>query len=468
MTGAWSSDDAEGSLTLVAHSARLQGRKGLRKTNPYSEKHGPRAAETWPCGKAQAIGMEKSMVMGETALAQALATKFAAVFRECDSIASAQEVASKIDENLKKHKFTHRAIVISMGSRMCQLLARSWRDPDEAMEDLYRMHDLRLQALFVPSWRASKDAIVRALVMLCSGLRWRTSASHLHGPGESPHQALHVWIQQTYVFAHFAEAGFLDREGSREVENQLNVELKEILHRIPSSDLHRFAAYLRAGGGYILRGRAAVDNCVFMMPPDSIKPVAVKDELPPEVPNSVSVAAFDALRAAERAGGADEKAAPTVAGHLAQLGLLDPAIPISPLGRRPSRPASTSTLLPAPSPVPKKPGDRLSHHDILRRASALSIVRGHVGNDALPAPSLVRGEVVAGIGAMGHVGARSGAAFKGLAPVGAQGMSALQRALLQVHAAKPNAGKPEPLPRCASLPLVACGRPPPGMSRATS
>jgi len=72
------------------------------------------------------------------------------------------------------------------------------------------------------------------------------------------------------------------------------------------------------------------------------------------------------------------------------------------------------------------------------------------------------------MGAIGAIAARSGTQMKGLAPVGAIGMSPLQKTLLHVHASKADVQFTKPsmmtrsLPQLPSRPaLVAHGRPPP-------
>mmetsp|Transcript_128112 Transcript_128112/g.410689 ORF Transcript_128112/g.410689 Transcript_128112/m.410689 type:complete len:479 (-) Transcript_128112:94-1530(-) len=458
MSSARSEEDSfDDSWALVGNAARLVKKRPHGK-NPALEFHGARPAESWPSGSGKAIGLQEHM--GETAIAKALGTKFNAMFRGCESIGDVQKTASKLEENLKKHMFTHRALVVSVNRRVCELLAKGWPTPDHAFEDLQLLHSLRQENLMAP-WRVVKEAITGALVMLSSsGGQWRASSSAMHGPGDSPQQALNLWLQQTHVFAQFSEAGFLMPEDFMEVERALDAQLKQILNRIPSSEMLRYAAYLRAGGSFILRARAAVESGIHMMPPSTIKPVPVKGDLPPEVPTFVSVAAFDAIRAAGRAGGLDEKVAPKASVEMSQLGFDDPTLEKSVMGRRPSRSSSDSALVVVTAwhgGSPKKPsGVMLGHHDILRRASALSLVRGHVGCDARPAPSHARGEVVAGIGAVGHVGSRSGVAFNGLAPVGLHGMSALQKNMLQVHASRADAGQPERSPRRSKL--MAFGR----------
>mmetsp|Transcript_47726 Transcript_47726/g.102268 ORF Transcript_47726/g.102268 Transcript_47726/m.102268 type:complete len:525 (+) Transcript_47726:267-1841(+) len=513
-TRSGSSASGSNGLALSGSAARLAEKRPDRR-HPGFEYHGPRPADTWPQSNARAIGLDDHL--GETALAKALTTKFSATFRECHDIQAVREAATILEEQLKKHQFTHRSLVVAVNQRCCDLLVRGWSNPEQAIDDLKHLHELRVGRL-LSTWKTVREAIVRALMKLTSGdgVQWRSSTSALHGPGESPRQALHVWTMQTHVFCQYCEAGFVAPEDAHEVEKSLDVELRQIMTRIPSTDLLKYGAYLRSGGGYLLRARAAVAAARHMLPPDTIVPVPVLSDLPPEVPSSISAAAFDALRKSQRAGGEEERAASRAGEELHQLGLDDPERLLSPLGRRPSKSLSDSRLFGATSSSspshghdhdghdhghghehghdhgshdhgnePPQQGHQwaaspqsaggtptnnvraaalfkgqpgLAHQDVLRRASALHIVRGHVGKDARPTPSHRRGEVWAGVGAVGSMGFHSGGSVNGVAPVGGTGMSALQKALLQVHASR---GK-TPFRQDPSSPsmasLVALGR----------
>jgi len=477
---------------IVSHGLAVSGSAAkLAKARPKKiavslEKHGPRPSEeSWPAGKARAIGLGDHL--GETAIAGALATTFAAKLRTCNTLEEVQRVAVELEERVGKQQFTHRALVVAVNRRCCEILLLGWDSAEDAHADMKAMISLRTDTLLAP-WKAVRQAVTSALLMFCGSRPAQpsqTGATRSDGPPSSPvrdarvQKSLHQWTLHAQVFSQFSEVGFLGAEEAAEVERQLDAELKQILAGVASQDLGRFAAYLRAGGSYVLRGRLAAVSGRVMAPETRCIPVADNSGLVPEVPTSVSVAAFEALRAAERAGGMDLKAAPAASSDLQHVGLHDPKEHKAVTGRRGSWDTSEGPPLPVPRsaegrPVPRSADGRraLSSADLVRRAHSISAgshssVFGFCGLDAKPAPSHIRAEVEVGMGALGAIAARSGTKMTGLAPVGGSGMSPLQKTLLRVHASRADVrlGKPlmtQSLPQLPSCPaLVARGRPPP-------
>jgi hypothetical protein len=120
---------------------------------------------------------------------------------------------------------------------------------------------------------------------------------------------LQPWVAHARLFGRFAQAGLLAPDGVAEVQELLEVDLRRCLNGATTQDLRRIAGQLRDGGTSI--GRAAL-----ALTKNSAEGI-------PEIPKTVSNAAFDALRIAETSEGPD--AINAARESLMEAQLVDPA-----------------------------------------------------------------------------------------------------------------------------------------------
>mmetsp|Transcript_115538 Transcript_115538/g.331629 ORF Transcript_115538/g.331629 Transcript_115538/m.331629 type:complete len:449 (-) Transcript_115538:54-1400(-) len=428
-----------GAGLFVRGAASLMGKARPAGTWPFGGQHGPRPADTWPLGDGTAIGLEEHY--GETEMAGALALTFMAALKQCGSIPEVGLTAHAIEAKIGRGPFVRKALASVVDRRCCELLLPGFASVIECAEAFRTMQTLRAGELLTVQTSLS-EAIRVAIVQTCH---------HVCGPGARSRGSMHateLWAQAAQMLAQFSEAGYLTPAEVADVEATLGSMLKGILSSASSQELSRTAAHLRMGGDCILRACASVA-------PKGAADMSPSGSKVPALPVSISTPAFDALRAAARLGGSSTTAAPGIYYDLQQLGFVDREAFLPQGGRSidPSRIRSISQPAPDRS-APISRGEFVE--DVLWRAARRAEALHH------SRPTHVRSEVLLGVGAVGHAGAHSGAAQHGLAPAQKYGMTALQKSLLRVHAAKVDS----PTGAAASQRIRALGKASPPISPA--
>lgn len=381
-----------------------------------AEAHGARPAETWPGGHGELIGMPGHY--GETEIAGALALTFTAKLSDCRSVTEVASAARAFESRARRPQFARAALAVAVGRRCCEVLASGFASAEEgavALRALVALRDAELLAFGPPLQQAARAALVLTSGRLCGAEVTASSRAHS--------AAAEQWALQAQLLREYAEAGALASAGTAAVEAALRRALQGLLAGAGSRALARSAAHLRTGGDSVLRARSAAQ--VGAASPKSPQGGPGVAELPP----TISEVVFQALRDAARVEDAGSGAVPGAHAELQHFGLIDHDVSRSLRERR----ASSEGSLFATMPNIKKPQAGYGFErveDAVRKVALRSQALGH------GRPTHVRGEVQAGMGAVGHAAFHSGASQTGIVPAHRRGMTTLQKALLPMHAAK--------------------------------